>query len=166
MCAFTPWPFRKCENSLGCWGALASHRFGGGRDFVPRSGSWALRGCGWPLLCLFRLRNTGLVPLESPLGRGVFSRPRELCDPAWAPAENPPGWGRSSGPRGDLFAQNAVAEALCFLPPNFAECGAPKSSARPGHPCDETAVAVLLGTPKLSPPPCFLAREISAPTAP
>ena len=26
-----------------------------------------------------------------------------------------------------------------------------------GHPCDETAVAVLLGTPKLSPPPCFLA---------
>eukprot|EP00964_Phaeocystis_antarctica_P045442 scaffold26164_cov58-Phaeocystis_antarctica.AAC.1 len=36
----------------------------------------------------------------------------------------------------------------------------------PVHPCDETAVAVLLGTPKLSPPPCFLAREISAPTAP
>eukprot|EP00964_Phaeocystis_antarctica_P040272 scaffold23016_cov59-Phaeocystis_antarctica.AAC.3 len=41
-----------------------------------------------------------------------------------------------------------------------------KSSARLGHPCDETAVAVLLGTPKLSPPPCLLAREISAPTAP
>jgi len=50
--------------------------------------------------------------------------------------------------------------------PNFAECGGTKSSARLVHPCDETAVAVLLGTPKLSPPPCFLAREISAPTAP
>eukprot|EP00964_Phaeocystis_antarctica_P080681 scaffold50397_cov33-Phaeocystis_antarctica.AAC.1 len=35
-----------------------------------------------------------------------------------------------------------------------------------GHPCDETAVAVLLGTLKLSTPPCCLAREISAPTAP
>ena len=38
-----------------------------------------------------------------------------------------------------------------------------KSSARLRHPCVETAVAVLLGTPKLSPPPCFLAREIFAP---
>jgi hypothetical protein len=34
------------------------------------------------------------------------------------------------------------------------------------HPCDETAVAVLLGVPKLSPPPCFLARKISAATDP
>ena len=38
-----------------------------------------------------------------------------------------------------------------------------KSSARLRHPCVETAVAVLLGTPKLSPPPCFLTREIFAP---
>ena len=34
------------------------------------------------------------------------------------------------------------------------------------HPCDGTALAVLLGTPKLGSPPCFLAREISVPTPP
>eukprot|EP00964_Phaeocystis_antarctica_P095384 scaffold61856_cov30-Phaeocystis_antarctica.AAC.1 len=53
-----------------------------------------------------------------------------------------------------------------LLDPDFCGLDGRTMPALTGHPCDETAVAVLLGTPKLSPPPYFLAREVSAPTAP
>eukprot|EP00964_Phaeocystis_antarctica_P069511 scaffold42261_cov33-Phaeocystis_antarctica.AAC.1 len=89
---------------------------------------------------------TGLVPLESPLGRGVFSRASFAIQPK---------------PRMRTHLDGAEA-----LDPELCGMWCDESWARSGHPCDETAVAVLLGTPKLSPPPCSLAREISAATAP
>eukprot|EP00964_Phaeocystis_antarctica_P125918 scaffold89608_cov36-Phaeocystis_antarctica.AAC.1 len=92
---------------------------------------------------------TPLVPHVSGVSLGVFSRASFAIQ---------------SRPRLRTRLDGAGPQAPGT--PNFAECGATKSSARPGHPCDETAVAVLLGTPKLSPPPCFLARDIFAPTAP
>ena len=103
-----------------------------------------------------------LMYLERTLG----SFPTRALRSSQAPAENPPGWGRSSGPRGDLVVQNRIEGVVQLQPSTFADFGDKTMSASQGHPCDETAVAVLLGTPKLSSPPCFLAREISAPTAP
>eukprot|EP00964_Phaeocystis_antarctica_P003215 scaffold1713_cov71-Phaeocystis_antarctica.AAC.1 len=117
------------------------------------------------------IKYTGLVRLESPVSLGVFSRAsfaiqprprlRTLLDGAGPQAPGCTRFGNRMCVR--LFYQKSI---YLSWTPNFAECGTTKSSARLVHPCDETAVAVLLGTPKLSPPPCFLAREISAPTAP
>eukprot|EP00964_Phaeocystis_antarctica_P019825 scaffold10944_cov41-Phaeocystis_antarctica.AAC.1 len=70
-------------------------------------------------------------------------------------------------PQGCVSFGNRFSRSSILLDPEL--CGMwwdEELGAALTHPCDETAVAVLLGTPKLSPPPCFLAREISAPTGP
>ena len=58
---------------------------------------------------------------------------------------------RGSGPRGDLVVKNSIEEVVHLSPSTFMEFDETTMSAQPGHPCDGTAVAVLLGTPTLSP---------------
>ena len=109
--------------------------------------------------------STGLAFLLNPHWALGSFRARALRS-SLPPAESPPGWGRSSGPRGARNLKDSREGVVQLQPTTFVEFGEATMSAASAHPCDETAVAVLLGTPKLSPRPCFLAREICAATAP
>ena len=108
------------------------------------------------------LYSTGLVGPISPLGRGVFSRASFAIQPRPRLRTLLEG----AGPQAPGVSWQNRGIVVQLQPPTFVDFDEKTMSAQPGHPCDETAVAVLLGTPKLSPPPCFLALEMSAPTAP
>ena len=58
---------------------------------------------------------------------------------------------RGSYPRGAPVLKIASEEVVDYSPSTFMEFDETTMSARLGHPCDETAVAVLLGTGTLSP---------------
>ena len=58
-----------------------------------------------------------LMYLERTLG----SFPTRALRSSQAPAENPPGWGRSSGPRGAPGLKNRFEEVVQLQPSTFAD---------------------------------------------
>ena len=93
---------------------------------------------------------TGLVGLSSGVSLGVFSRASFAIQPRPRLRTLLDG----AGPQAHGVA--LLPEVVQLQPPTFVDFDGKTMSASQGHPCDETAVAVLLDTPKLSPPPCFL----------